>query len=168
MTNEEKLAVFKAHLDGKPIEFTEVGGDGPWRLTITPTWSFHILRYRAKPEEPAVSPEPDWKMRCIELRNENTGLVRQNDQLAEKNRQLQSAYNEMRGQRDALQDRVEAQRANFVAANDNFNLVIEQRDKAEEESDSLREKTNVLIAEVGVLKRAIQQFHNVTKFALDN
>lgn len=34
--------------------------------------------------------------------------------------------------------------------------------------DEMREKTNVLIAEVGVLKRAIQQFHNVTKFALDN
>lgn len=124
MTNEEKLAVFKAHLDGKPIEYKAIYGS-TWNITTNPNWWFEKYEYCAK-LEPAAYTEPDWKMRCIEATNEICHLIDKNNQLAEKNRQLQSAYDEM------------------------------------------REKTNVLIAEVGVLKRAIQQFHNVTKFALDN
>lgn len=167
MTSEEKLDVFKAFLDGKLIEFRP--NDQPhlmWEPSTRPVWWFEKYDYRVKPEDPAASPEPDWKMRCIEWNNENRCLTDKNNQLAEKNRQLQSAYDDMRGQRDVLQDRIS--KTAFLQYSKTFDLLIEQRDKAEEEVDTLRGKYNVLVAENGVLKRAIQQFHNITKFSLTN
>ena len=54
MTTQEKIDVMQAYVDGKQIEFTEVGRDN-WREypqdLVAPFWNWERNNYRIKPEK---------------------------------------------------------------------------------------------------------------------
>lgn len=50
MTDQEILAVVKAHSEGKTIQFMTLGV-GEWCDTDRPMWNFAVAKYRVKPPE---------------------------------------------------------------------------------------------------------------------
>lgn len=50
MTDDEIIAVVKAHKEGKAIQFRLHGSREAWRVAHFPTWSFEGVEYRVKPE----------------------------------------------------------------------------------------------------------------------
>lgn len=135
MTKEEKLAVFKAYLDGKPIEFRDKTNseleDFDWRPVSMPSWSFESYVYRIKSEEtPADIPTIDWKASY--------------EALQAANKTLQSAYDEMKEQRDALLNTNNLLRStvdNLKSATYDLN---KDCDRADEKIASLRGALNTL------------------------
>ncbi len=55
-TIDEKVAVYRAWLEGKPIQVVR-GGGAAWEGTAKPSWDWYIYDYRVKPEpvKPAVA-----------------------------------------------------------------------------------------------------------------